>query len=288
MKIAVFILMLTLAFVSRAFAQTTFTLGLVDATSGAQLSPGDTRLEAEGNEVPLDVAGKRAKFILASVPPLVSVSANVGSPYVARQILVQESAFANRRTFQFAVEKVPEKFTTKHLLTGVRRIEQKEFDKALALFEVAVTDENRKPNADLDDYEAILRFNHARSLQQACLMLNYGTCDDAEKRFTEIAREMAVASKADVYESNSVSRKLVDNALEDLKRRAIKSEYADAVKQVNSGDPAIAQKQFEALVARREREPESFAAVSLPKTRLQSDLGFAVTLQRGAAVKSMR
>lgn len=262
-----------------ATAQTSYRFAVADAGTGTRLTPSALRIMVNDDEPNVATFGQIAAVMFKPAVREVRLGVNAGQEYGTRQISIKGPGVKTRSVNEFAVERRPSSFTIQFLWGGVGRLDRGEIDKGLALFELAFhQDEQRKGNPPLDDYEAILRYNYGRSLQQACLRLSYDTCGDARRHLEAILKDMGSASGARLYASHKVQRPMVETALADLNVRDVQVGYRVALDKIEAGIYTEAQAALGELIQGFGANPKAYRASSLSLQRLQDDSAYVTML----------
>jgi hypothetical protein len=266
----------TLLTAASGAAELTYGVSLVDARTSARIAPSvnDVALLADGT--PLDVVTRnRVAFVkVPSDATDVRIEVDSQPTYANRRITIARIAIRAGAVQEINLEPKAAQFTKQYLLSGVSRLDNGMVDGGIALFEHAFRDDpDRKANAVVDDYEAMLRYNYARSLQQACLTLKYASCGEAKRMLEQIAQDMKGGALA-VYTSNRVTPALVDAALADLNTRTVNERYRAAKEDSDAGRLDQARQGFKSMLDDLPRNPQAFTASSISKERLRSDLDF--------------
>jgi hypothetical protein len=272
-------LLLGLAFLLPAGgAELAYRFTLVDAAAGQRLPPGMLAVSADGQELPLQVDGQHAVARAPKPPASLEVRIRAAAPYGPREFTILGQGVRQRRTLELWVERQPANFSKSYLLSGISRLDNSEIDKGLALFEYAFrNDPMRARSRVLDDYEAMLRYNYARGLQQACLVLWYDTCAEAATRMRAILDDMKERQNAEIYRRNRVPAEMVTRALADLQAREVSARYAAALDSIGAGRLDDAKVQLQELAADAERDRAIYQANGLTRERLAADLSFVST-----------
>jgi hypothetical protein len=266
----------TLLTVGSVAAELTYGISLIDAKTSVRIPASLNELMLLADGTPLNmVTRNRAAFV--KVPQDTAelrIEVDLQPTYANRRVTVAKAAIRAGAVQEINLEPKTAQFTKQYLLSGVSRLDNGMVDGGIALFEHAFRDDpDRKPGAVVDDYEAMLRYNYARSLQQACLLLNYATCGEAKRLLEQIAQDMRGGAFA-VYTSNRVTPALVDAALADLNTRTVNERYRVAKEDSDAGRLDQARQGFKSMLDDLPRNSQAFTASSISKERLRSDLDF--------------
>ena len=190
-----------------------------------------------------------------------------------RTLRLYATSLSASKTNIFFMEKKDAAFTKAYLAEGVRRLNNGEIDAALARFEYAYHgDQNRSDDSELDSYEAILRYNYGRALQQACLRANFDTCDSAAERFNAILDSINLSKETKkMYERNRVNADLVRRALIDLKARDAKILYDRFTIAFVAKDVAKATALLEDVSKSFDQDPKGYEAHGVTRARINAD-----------------
>jgi hypothetical protein len=260
-------------------AELTYGVSLIDASTSARIAASSNEIALDADGTPLDmVTRNRVAFVkIPADAAEIRIEVAVQPTYASRRITIARAVIRPGAVQEVNLEPKAAQFTKQYLLSGVSRLDNGMVDGGVALFEHAFRDDpDRKPNAVVDDYEAMLRYNYARSLQQACLLLNYGTCSDAKRLLEQIEQDMKGSALA-VYTSNRVTPALVDAALADINTRTVRERYRLAKDDSDAGRLVQARQRFKSLLDDLPRNSQAFAASSISKDRLRADLDFVET-----------
>lgn len=205
-----------------------------------------------------------------------------GPSFRERTVALHPAALRPTRKQVFVVERTRPRFNRDYLTQGLTRLDrERDPDAALALFDNAFRDSTRT-DAELDSYEAILRYNYARALQQTCLRLEYDTCDDARQMLSAILETMNSSSQdRKVYESVHVTSALVQRALTDLASRDAKVHYGNFTAALASSDYVQAKSSIEAIEQAFAEDPKALKAQGLTAGRIAKDRAFFQSLSSG-------
>ena len=253
----------------------TYRFTLVDAKTGASISPETVQVEVDGEEQILSRDARMAS--LTAVTPLaqkVKILARPGGEYIPRTVVVSPDGISSKRIKSVAIEKLPARFNLPYLLSGAQRLERGEIDSGLALFEAAAFSGPPRPKLEeVTDYDVLLRWNHARGLTQSCLVLSHATCGEALDRLSVVEADFTNDVNARRYRARSVTHDMVKKALFDLSAKDTKDQYENGLR-------AFRDKQHDTAIAIWEellKKPELLNAVKLTRERLESDISFART-----------
>lgn len=257
---------------------------LVDAKTGNAISPETVRIEVDEEEQTLMREGQIASISLSA--PLAKKFKIVARPegeYIPRTVVLTPDGIATGRVKAVAIERRPVRFNLPYLLSGAQRFERGEIDGGFALFEAAALSGSHRPQLEeVSDYDVLLRWNYARGLQQACLVLGHDTCNAAAERLAIVDSDFENAVNARRYRARRVTHDMVKRAQLDLSAKATKAQYEKGLR-------AFREKQHDTAIAVWEdllNKPEPLSAVQLTKDKLESDISFAKTRKAEASARA--
>lgn len=260
-----------------------YRFNLVDAATGNAISPETVQIEVDGEEQMVMREGRIASISL-SVPldRRVKISARPEGEYIPRTVVLTPDGIATGRVKALAIERRPVRFNLPYLLSGAQRFERGEIDAGFALFEAAALSGSHRPQLEeVSDYDVLLRWNYARGLQQACLVLGYDTCNTAAERLAIVDSDFENEVNARRYRARRVTHEMVKRAQLDLSAKDTKAQYERGLR-------AFREKQHDAAIAVWEgllNKPELLGAVQLTKDKLESDISFAKTRKAEASAR---
>lgn len=263
-----------------------YRVNLVDAKTGNSISPDTVRIEVDDEEKKPSREGNIASVSLSEpFAQKLKIAARPEGGYIPRTVVITTEGITTMRIKTVSVEKRPAQFNLPYLFNGAQRLERGEIDGGLALFEAAALSGNHRPQMEeVNDYEILLRWNYARSLQQACLVLGHDTCREAAERLAVVDTDFANEVNARRYVKRKVNHAMVKKALIDLSAKETKANYEKGLR-------AFREKQHDAAIEAWEEllgKPELLGAVQLTKDKLESDISFAKTRKAEASARDVQ
>lgn len=260
-----------------------YRVSLVDAKTGNSISPDTVRIEVDDEEKTPSREGNIASVSLSEpFSQRLKIAARPEGGYIPRVVVITTEGITTKRIKPVSVEKRPAQFNLPYLFNGAQRLERGEIDGGLALFEAAALSGNHRPQMEeVNDYEILLRWNYARGLQQACLVLGHETCREAAERLAVVDTDFANEVNARRYVKRKVNHAMVKKALIDLSAKETKANYEKGLR-------AFREKQHDAAIEAWEEllgKPELLGAVLLTKDKLESDISFAKTRKAEASAR---
>lgn len=248
---------------------------LVDAETGKAISPETVQIEVDDEEQTVTREGRIASISLAApMARRVKILARPEGEYIPRTVVLTPDGITTGRVKAVAIERRPVRFNLPYLLSGAQRFERGEIDGGFALFEAAALSGSHRPQLEeVSDYDVLLRWNYARGLQQACLVLGHDTCNTAAERLAIVDSDFENEVNARRYRARRVTHDMVKRAQLDLSAKATKAQYEKGLR-------AFREKQHDTAIAAWEdllNKPELLSAVQLTKDKLESDISFAKT-----------
>lgn len=237
---------------------------------------------ADGSDALVTLGASDVKISVPEGAKRLSLKLGAGPGFRERTVALHAAALRPTRRQIFVVERMRPTFNRDYLLQGLARLDrERDPDAALALFDNAFRDSTRT-DAELDSYEAILRYNYARALQQTCLRLEFDTCDDARQMLSAILETMNSSSQdRRVYESVRVTSALVQRALTDLASRDAKLHYGNFTAALASSDYEQARTSIETIEQAFVEDPKPLKAQGLTAAKIAKDRAFLQSLSRG-------
>jgi hypothetical protein len=265
-----------------AHAQTPTATVLLKEYGVGDLKPALFKATADDSDVVSSIDGNEIRLSIPDGTRRLRLTLGGGQEFRERQVALYAAALPTTRTTSFVVERKRASFTREYLSQGLARLDrERDPDAALALFDYAYRD-SAGTDTELDAYQATLRYNYARALQQTCLRLEFDTCDEAKQTLDGILESM-VASSGDrrIYESVRVTAVLVRKALDDLASRAAKLQYDTFTAAIAAGNYEQAQVAIDAIEKSLTTDPMALKSQRLTPSRIAKDRAFVNSRSTG-------
>lgn len=275
----IFVVLLLVTSLARAQVAT-ITVVLKDYATDSLVMPENFSATIDGADVVAKVEGTEIRLPIPSGARVLALKADAGQAYRRRSIALYTKAVRPEHQNIFFVEKIRDRFDRDYLTDGLARLDNDpDSDAALAVFENAFRDQTRQ-GADLDPYEAVLRYNYARALQQTCLRLSFDTCGVARKMLDEILQAMnASPQDRKIYQSVRVNVALIQKALNDLSSQDAKIQYESFTAAVAAKDFDTADRSIEGLEKSLTVNPLPLRSQGLTASRIAKDRAFLKSLR---------
>jgi hypothetical protein len=260
-----------------------YRVNLVDAKTGKSISPDTVRMEVDEEEKTPSREGDIVSVSLAEpFSQKLQIAARPEGGYIPRTVVITTEGITIKKIKTVSVEKRPAQFNLPYLLSGAQRFERGDVDGGLALFEAAALSGSHRPQLEeVNDYEILLRWNYARGLQQACLVLGYDTCREAAERLSIVATDFTSEVNARRYIARRVNYAMVEKAIADLSAKETKENYKKGLRAFREKQYDAAIEAWEGLLVR----PELLGAVQLTNDKLENDISFAKTRKVEASAR---
>ena len=244
----------------------------VTEKDGAPVTAASIKVLVEGSGVPIVTKDGVHTFAAKRNFSQLQVSLSAGAGFLSRELAVSPWGWVRPTQKTFVMARRQPHYTTQFLLGALALLDAVRIDAALAHLDLAYDDPARRDSRGLDYYEAILRYNYARALQQACLDNLYETCVDARNRLDAVLQEIeAGPSGSAIYGKQGVTRELVRRAIAGLESRRAKQSYQAMILSVHEANYSGALAKLDSIEEEIAKSPAAYSSNGINVRRLKLD-----------------
>ena len=252
----------------------------VTEKDGAPVAAASIKVLVEGIGVPIATKDGVNTFAAKRNFSELQVSLSAGAGFLNRELAVAPLGWVRPTPKTFVMARRQPPYTRQFLLGALALLDAVRIDAALAHLELAYDDPARRDSRGLDYYEAMLRYNYARALQQACLSNLYETCVEARNKLEAVLNEIETSpSGSAIYSKQGVTREMVRRAIADLESRRAKLSYQAMLSSVRDANYGGALAQLDSIEGEIAKSPAAYSANRVNLNLLKRDRAYVESLK---------
>ncbi|SEK10698.1 MULTISPECIES: hypothetical protein [unclassified Variovorax] len=243
--------------------------------ASSSVTPTSFKATIDGQAAVTKLESSQVTIFMPAGAKRLAISANAGQGYRERTIAMFSSAVQPEREYVFIIEKRRDEYTRDYLSEGLNRLDRaRDPDAALALFDNAYKG-GIQQESDTNAYEATLRYNYGRALQQTCFKLGFDTCDDAKQILQEILTSLQSSSRdRKIYGSVHVNDVLIQQALADLASHEVGIPYSNFKEAIAAKNFEGARVAIDAIAKLLDSDPKSLQSQGLTAAKIAKDRAY--------------